>query len=168
MLVGFEKSMWTVVAMLAILKTGAACVPLEPSHPIARIQAVVKLVGADILLTSPASENRFRPLLSVRTVLMSPESVERLCYELDNTSIHTDIEPNDLAFVLFTSGSTGEPKGICQCLTTSIRAHGKAMSVDSTSRVLQFAAYVFDLSYCEIFTTLSHGGSYASHLTLTG
>ncbi|KAK0704048.1 hypothetical protein B0T26DRAFT_658985, partial [Lasiosphaeria miniovina] len=164
-LVGFEKSMWNVVAMLAVLKAGAVCVPLEVSHPIARNQTVAEAASATILLTSPASAHRFAPLApSVQIVQVSADSISETCLKQGINAAAVEPEtvlPSDLAFIMFTSGSTGTPKAICLdhlCMATSIVAHGKAQHVDSTTRMLQFAAHVFDICYYEVFTTLLFGG----------
>lgn len=64
-------------------------------------------------------------------------------------------------YVIFTSGSTGRPKGVMlehAAVATSIKGHGNAMGFCSSTRALQFAAYNFDASIAEIFTTLTHGG----------
>nr|POF13484.1 nonribosomal peptide synthetase easa [Quercus suber] len=155
----FEKSMWTVVAMLAIMKAGGAFVPINPTNPLARRQALVSELKAPLMLTSVAQggvcENMALPVVQVSASMVShlPRS------EADCRQTTT---PANIAYVLFTSGSTGTPKGVVmehRSLASSIRGHGKAFGISANSRVLQFSSYVFDVCLAEIFTTLAVGGS---------
>ncbi|KAH1916160.1 Nonribosomal peptide synthetase 8, partial [Aspergillus fumigatus] len=71
------------------------------------------------------------------------------------------VDATQPAYIAFTSGSTGEPKGIVvphRSIATSMREHGPATRVDTETRALQFASYTFDMSFQEMFTTLTHGG----------
>ncbi|PQE14301.1 non-ribosomal peptide synthetase protein [Rutstroemia sp. NJR-2017a BBW] len=153
----FEKSRWAVVSMLAILKAGGACLPLDPSHPVARHQTILKTVRASLVLTSSAHAPRLRTFME--NVLVVSEIADRVV-----DSVPVDFQrpsPHDPAFIMFTSGSTGVPKGIVlehHNICTTTRYHGAAMQISSKSRVLQFAAYSFDVSLGDIFTTLVHGG----------
>nr|POF14198.1 nonribosomal peptide synthetase tes [Quercus suber] len=155
----FEKSMWTVVAMLAIMKAGGAFVPINPSQPLARRQALVAGLNAPLLLASPttadACEGMPLPVIHLSASLLStiPPTME---YRGQG------VTPTNVAYVLFTSGSTGTPKGVVmehRALASSIRGHGPAFGIRPTSRVLQFSSYIFDGCIAEIFTTLVEGGS---------
>lgn len=154
----FEKSMWTIVAMLAILKAGGAFVPLDPSHPRERLKGIVGRVKADLVVTSPMYAGLFEGIVKY-VAIVSPAMLESLT-RLDSP-LDVNVQPGNAAFVLFTSGSTGQPKGILQehgFVCSSSLAHIKALRVSSQSRVLQFAAYTFDVSMMDIFTTLIWGG----------
>jgi amino acid adenylation domain-containing protein len=73
----------------------------------------------------------------------------------------TAVQSVNSAFVVYTSGSTGKPKGVVlehASVCTSVQAHGTALEIGPKSRVLQFAAYIFDISIQDIFTTLMRGG----------
>ncbi|MCJ1432601.1 hypothetical protein MMC27_001958 [Xylographa pallens] len=156
----FEKSRWAIVAMLAVLKAGGACVPLDPKHPVTRIKTIVADLGskgAGIILTSATTA----PMLcAITPVLIVGPSL------LDNISqcrerMYEKAQPSSAAFVVFTSGSTGKPKGIViehKAVCTSAREHGRKIKLNTSSRVLQFAAYTFDISFSDIFVTLIYGG----------
>ncbi|MCJ1399311.1 hypothetical protein MMC11_002513 [Xylographa trunciseda] len=156
----FEKSRWAIVAMLAVLKAGGACVPLDPKHPVSRLKSIVTDLGsngAGIILTSVTTA----PILcAIKPILVVGPSL------LDNISqcpemIDEEAQPSNAAFVVFTSGSTGKPKGIViehKAVSTSAREHGKEVKLSPSSRVLQFAAYTFDISFSDIFVTLIYGG----------
>ncbi|KAL8735105.1 MAG: hypothetical protein Q9166_000981 [cf. Caloplaca sp. 2 TL-2023] len=154
----FWKSAYATVAMLAILRAGGAFVPLDPSHPADRLKAIIDKAGAKIVVTSPETARLFRDM-PVKTVEVSPTIMDFSEVLLD-FSLPT-VRPDHAAFVLFTSGSTGKPKGIIQehaSVCTSAIAHGRAMHVTSESRVFQYAAFTFDVSMMDIFTTLICGG----------
>ena len=153
----FEKSGWTIVAMLAVLKSGGAFVPLDPAHPVSRLQGIVADVKAKIVLCSSLHE-QLGKAISAQTAVIDRDF-------LDSLPISTAPLPrctsNSAAYVIFTSGTTGKPKGTVvehAAFCTGAAAHGPAMGLDSSSRVLQFASYTFDASIMEILTTLSLGG----------
>ncbi|KAL8978904.1 MAG: hypothetical protein Q9205_005633 [Flavoplaca limonia] len=154
----FEKSLYAVVAMVAILRAGGAFVPLDPSHPKDRLKAIIDRAGAKVVVTSPMTAPLFCGI-SVSVVEVSPANMESCDASADDSL--PAIGPSHAAFVLFTSGSTGQPKGIVQehsSVCASAIAHGNAMHVTSESRVFQYAAFTFDVSMMDIFTTLIHGG----------
>ncbi|KAH8659930.1 hypothetical protein BX600DRAFT_414908 [Xylariales sp. PMI_506] len=156
----FEKSCWAIVAMLAILKAGAAYVPLDASHSDERLRETIKDGKASIVVTSPSQQSRFSSLATPVTV--SPESLFSLPLQSKVDDEEASSESlNDTMYVVYTSGSTGKPKGVIishRTFITSARAHGSAQNFNSSSRVLQFASYAFDASIQEIFTTLVFGG----------
>ncbi|KAI4105689.1 MAG: hypothetical protein L6R37_002588 [Teloschistes peruensis] len=154
----FRKSFSAVVAMVAIHRAGGAFVPLDPSHPKDRLKAIIDKTNAKIIVTSPETAQIFHDT-PVSVVQVSSSSLKSTELSLDN--LLPKVQPDQAAFVLFTSGSTGTPKGIVQehaSVCTSSLAHGRAMYVSSSSRVFQYAAFTFDVSMMDIFTTLIHGG----------
>jgi len=105
----FEKSMWTVVAMLAVLKAGGAFVPLDPDHPASRHEDIFKQTGAQFVLASVqfstlwVSSGRHVVTVSEASTSQLPTVVE---------AANLSVEPGNAAYIIFTSGSTGIPKGV--------------------------------------------------------
>jgi amino acid adenylation domain-containing protein len=151
----FDKSMYTVVAMMATLKAGGACVHLGRNSPIARMSEIIEQTGAGIVLTDNIHAHKFAGV--TEAIVVDQELLD----SLSASAALPTVSPNNPAFVLFTSGSTGKPKGVVVehgSLCTSSRAHGTNRKVGPATRLLQFAAYTFDVSVADIFTTLQRGG----------
>ncbi|KAI0602864.1 hypothetical protein F4775DRAFT_581102 [Biscogniauxia sp. FL1348] len=153
----FEKSKWTVFAVLAVLKAGGSFVLLDPSVPYARLEAIVQQTGATLALSSKACLETCKSLVSRVLVVDEPM--------LDNLEVRpplTLVELHNAAYIMFTSGSTGTPKGVVvEHLNLSNTAvySGRAMGYGRSSRNFQFASHAFDPIITDIFATLVHGGT---------
>ncbi|KAI9902278.1 hypothetical protein N3K66_001630 [Trichothecium roseum] len=157
-LVCFEKSAATIVAMLAILKAGGACVPLDPAHPDAALQLRADDTGAKIALVTPSLAPRLSKIVQ-QTVGIDSDFLQRLVKPSKFSP--PKITPHNACFVIYTSGSTGKPKGVVlehRGIATNAEYSGYSLGYEENSRVLQFASYTFDNSLAEIFTTLTRGG----------
>jgi amino acid adenylation domain-containing protein/non-ribosomal peptide synthase protein (TIGR01720 family) len=153
----FDKSVWNVVSMLGVMKSGAAFVPLDPSTPVSRLQNLVARVDADLVLCSP------RLVAGLQQVANEIVAVDADIFshlpEPGNDQLPS-VKSTDVAYLIWTSGTTGEPKGTMiehGAYCSGAKDHGPAMGMSSQSRVLQFAAHVFDASLVEILTTLMLG-----------
>ncbi|PYH46246.1 nonribosomal peptide synthase Pes1 [Aspergillus saccharolyticus JOP 1030-1] len=156
----FNKSKWNIVAMLGVLKAGGAFVPLDPTHPLPRLQSLAGAVKARILL---CSRDRAQALSEVtETVIpLDQETIDSFPSPSESAGALPQVEGRNAAYVIFTSGSTGEPKGTMlehRAYVSGAMAHAPPHNMYSTSRVLQFAAHTFDASLVEILTTLIVGG----------
>ncbi|KAL4986018.1 hypothetical protein BDW68DRAFT_198330 [Aspergillus falconensis] len=150
----FEKSVWTVVAILAVFKAGGVYVPIEPAHPRGRIEEILTAVSITVALASRKSAGVLDGLC--QTIVDVEEHVLRKGSLPPGLS-----QPSSTAYLLFTSGTTGKPKGLLmshQAICTSIIHHGRAFGAGPHWRTLQFGAHTFDLSIGEFFTTLAFGG----------
>lgn len=156
----FQKSPWAVVAALATMKTGAAYGWIDFDAPTDRCNAIVSKLAAVLVLGDAVTTPKFE---GISPTFVVEEISDSLCQS--NAMVATtdlpDVSPSDTAFVLFTSGSSGEPKGAAIqhfAMASSSFAHGRAQSVGPGSRVFQFAAFTFDVATADIFTTLMSGG----------
>ena len=160
----FEKSMAAVIAIFAILKAGAAFVPLDPSYPHDRRRELVRQIKARVILASPKTSEDCREIVSSVLEISAQSIVEMLSggSEIQDEAILPKSSPHAAAYLLFTSGSTGKPKGIVvehSAVCSSIMSPRKALSPEAGSRVLQFADYAFDASLEEILIPLVNGGT---------
>ncbi|MCJ1279558.1 hypothetical protein MMC21_007382 [Puttea exsequens] len=154
----FTKSIYAVIAMVATHRAGGAFIPLDPSHPKDRINAIIEKAKAKLVIADPETADRFEGS-DLAVLRVSAALLETL--QPDTGPPLPEVRADNAAFVLFTSGSTGKPKGIVQehaSVCTSSLAHGRAMNFTSKSRVFQYAAFTFDVSMMDIFTTLICGG----------
>ncbi|CAG8904531.1 unnamed protein product [Penicillium egyptiacum] len=155
--VHFEKSKWAVVAILAVVKAGAAFVLLDSSFPLNRLRDICEDIQATILISSEALFGVSTQLASSVTVIGDSTRSPGTRFEPLVPSV---LPPNAL-YAVFTSGSTGKPKGVVlehSSFCTSAKAHGALFSLSTSSRVLQFSSYAFDVSISELLTTLCFGG----------
>jgi len=155
----FEKSAWAVVAQLAVLKAGGAFVSLDPDHPDDRLKGLMADVDARVVLTTTKHGSKMGKIAK-EVVIVNKNTVESMMAAA-TPSIDRLETPSDAAYVIFTSGTTGKPKGTViehAAFCTGAMAHAKAMFMSHDSRVLQFASYTFDASVMETLTCLLVGG----------
>ncbi|CAL2107141.1 hypothetical protein T190115A13A_320001 [Tenacibaculum sp. 190524A02b] len=140
-----ERSDWLIVSLLAILKTGGAYVPIDPTYPDERKEYILTDSGS-ILIIDDAFLNTFKESITK----YSTESLDLL------------VKPKDLAYIIYTSGSTGKPKGVmiehCSIINTLL-SQIASFSINSKDNCLQFASPSFDASIWEIGITLLSGAS---------
>ncbi|KAI3319786.1 putative aminoadipate-semialdehyde dehydrogenase [Xylariaceae sp. AK1471] len=155
----FEKSIWTIVAIIGIMKAGGACIPIAASDPTARKAEFISRAGVKTVLTSK-SEYKSSLGLAPDVVEISAESVSRLPEVIGSDKRRTS-SPGSLAYILFTSGSTGLPKGVMlehRNIASSVQNLIPTFGWQSGSRMLQFASHVWDCSIGEILGALLSGG----------
>ncbi|KAL5048586.1 hypothetical protein BDW71DRAFT_205283 [Aspergillus fruticulosus] len=156
----FDKSIWTLVSMLAVLKSGGVIVPLGVQLPVQRLQHILNETAAPVVLTMHKHASKLRDLTSAKVLTIDSRFIATLSrpfYPLNDCDLTTE----SAAVVIYTSGSTGAPKGVVLThgtICTSIESHGAKLRIDADTRALQYSAYVFDLSLLDILSTLRFGG----------
>ncbi|KAK4442764.1 hypothetical protein QBC34DRAFT_488678 [Podospora aff. communis PSN243] len=159
----FEKSRWTIVAVLAVMKSGATLVMMDPSLPLARLQNMGKQVGAKVMISSALQHDLAREILPEGQHI----AVESNAFKaIPDSFLVTppklpEVPPSALMYIIFTSGSTGTPKGVQishRTYTSSAYPRAAAVGYNEQSRVLDFASYAFDVSIDSMLLTLANGG----------
>ncbi|KAG8165144.1 hypothetical protein KVR01_005419 [Diaporthe batatas] len=158
----FEKSRWTIVAVLAVMKAGATIAMMDPSLPLGRLQNMAVQVGAKIMVSS-----RLQHDLGTNILPEGPRFVveeEAFATLTDSSELPTlpAVPPTALMYIIFTSGSTGTPKGVKishRTYTSSAIPRAAAVGYSEESRVLDFASYAFDVSIDSMLLTLGNGGT---------
>lgn len=152
----FQKSLWAVVAMMAVMKAGGTFVPMSPDHPEERIRKLVKQIGGKMIMCSESLFPSFEGIAD-QTFAVGKSMLETL----PKGVLDTSVQPNNSVYIMFTSGSTGEPKGCviehATCCAT-MRHLSNISKMSNQSRTLQLSAYTFDGMVFEILVTLGVGG----------
>lgn len=146
--VSCHRSIDTIVNLLSVLAAGITYLPIDFDLPVDRLQKIVSEAGVNYFLPASPTESHSAIGLSV-----IPE---------DNADGRQEAVVSDHAYVLFTSGSTGVPKGVCMphlALSNLVEWQNKNSKSGVGFRTLQFAKLTFDVSFQEIFCTLSTGGT---------
>ena len=143
-----------ITVLLGILKSGAAYVPLDPALPVERITRVLTASGATLLVTDRAAAGE-HPGLRGGPVLF----VDELDPESPDTPRGIRVDPSDLAYCMFTSGSTGAPKGVAVPHRGPVNLVRWQLRHRRPLRTLQWTSPGFDVSVQEIFATLASGAS---------
>ncbi|KAI4729506.1 peptide synthetase [Aureobasidium sp. EXF-10728] len=154
------------ISQLAILKSGAAFCPLNLDVPEERLKFILKDTSASILLTTTAMRPKLPDLQDVAIIAVDDEQCE-LNFDSGDSEMLGDKmtrpDTSSLAYIMYTSGSTGLPKAVClshQAVTQSLLAHDRF--IPSFSRFLQFASPTFDVSVFEIFFPWYRGSTLVS------
>lgn len=151
-----ERSPDFVVAALAVMKSGAAYLPLDTSTPADRITTILDDAAAIVLLTDPSATRTISPgRCSVRAFAIPDGPSQRAFKPLEP-------DPKHLAYIIYTSGSTGTPKGVeitHANLCNLIDWHVTAFGVTSADRASQVARLEFDAAVWEIWPYLTTGAS---------
>ncbi|HEY52373.1 MAG TPA: AMP-binding protein, partial [Caldilineae bacterium] len=150
-----QRSPQTVAAMLAVLKTGAAYLPLDPAYPKERLAFVMEDARARVALTETALVDDL-PETDARVVALDGEWPAITLESDENPGVR--ISPDHVAYVIYTSGSTGRPKGVLiqhRGLNNLIAWHQKEFGVTSADRATHLAGLGFDAAVWEIWPHLT-------------
>ena len=153
-----EKGWEQVAALYGVLHGACAYLPVDPALPIERRHRLLALAGAQVVLTQQGLQADSAWPADVRTLTL----VDREVSGLDASPLPITQAPEDLAYVLFTSGSTGEPKGVMiehRHAANTLQDINRRFRVGPGDRVLGLSAAHFDLSVYDLFGVLAAGGT---------
>lgn len=153
-----ERSFDLIVSLLAILKAGGAYLPLDLHYPLERLQYMMQDAQASVLVTQKKLGNDLSSE-SVKSVYLDSDSAQYT--KCSAANLNDEAKSEDLAYVIYTSGSTGNPKGVAMPhlpLVNLLDWQSSDLSLPQ-ARTLQFTPVSFDVSFQEIFSTLSTGGT---------
>jgi amino acid adenylation domain-containing protein len=154
----FEKSIWTVVAMLGVMKAGGASVAMDSSQPEERLRSIINQVNSKLILSSTANKALARNLTKDMVVVVDHTQ----SWQTDTSKAKLPLpSSSNTLYVSFTSGSTGIPKGAIVThskFCSSVRYQGYALGFTNESRVFDFASYSFDVAWSNALQTLCGGG----------
>jgi amino acid adenylation domain-containing protein len=146
------------IAVLGVMKAGAACVPVDPAYPADRIAYMLADSAAPVLITDRALADGL-PATGARLVLVDADA-DMIAAE-SAEPIPSGAHPDGLAYVIYTSGSTGRPKGVAmphRPIVNLLAWQAAEWRHPSASTTLQFTTLSFDVSFQEIFSCWHSGG----------
>ena len=152
-----QRSIEMMVALLAILKAGAAYVPLDPELPPHRLSFLIEDSGVEVILVSG---DPVQPLLESAARVLRLDQAQEVIARQSTVNPNRQVHPDNLAYVMYTSASTGRPKGVGVAHRSVLRLVCEAnyVELDETQCTLQLAPLAFDASTFEIWAALLLGG----------
>ena len=152
-----ERSADMITGVIAILKAGGAYVPVDPDYPAERIEYMLKDSGAALMISNKQTLQKLRIKSKIEIIETDPDQKNLKSQSSEN--LNEKYPSDNLAYMLYTSGSTGNPKGVRMpgsSLVNLLLWQDKQF-VNKDRRVLQFTSLNFDVSFQEIFSTLCFG-----------
>ncbi|MDR0219682.1 MAG: amino acid adenylation domain-containing protein [Enterobacteriaceae bacterium] len=167
--IALERSPRLIATLIGVMRAGGACLPLDLSYPSQRIAAMLEQAQPQVVIVDEQSEkwlniatvSPLTPALKIDALLVDRlvDGFAENMPELAATG--AEILPEQLAYLLFTSGSTGQPKGVAmphRSLSNLVIWQNSTQSGKNIHSTLQYAPLSFDVSFQEIFATLAAGG----------
>ncbi|MEO1627586.1 MAG: amino acid adenylation domain-containing protein, partial [Bacteroidota bacterium] len=148
-----SRSHWMIVAIMGVLKAGAAYVPIDPEYPDARKEFILEDSGCRLVLSDG-------PVQEGAETREGQEWIDLSSEDWDVPTASTSVDPHNLAYVIYTSGTTGQPKGVLiehRHVSRLLFNDQPLFDFDQYDRWTLFHSYCFDFSVWEIFGALLHG-----------
>jgi len=159
--VALDRSVDLVVVLLAVLKTGAAFVPIDPAFPADRIGHMINDAGPKLVIVGASTQDAL-PFWEGACLNMDEARNNTANSDVEQRNLEANVRAEDLAYVIYTSGSTGKPKGVeishgalCNLLYSMQREPG----CSETDRLLAVTTISFDIALLELFLPLLCGAT---------
>ena len=158
-----EKNIYSAYGIYAVLKAGGVLVALDPSQPSEKLDAIISASGINVLITIPSHQRKIDELCtSDLLILGSAQGVSwKDIFKISSDrQVDVEISPSDLAYILYTSGSTGEPKGIVHTHASGLayaRQSAQLYEVSEADVVGNVASLHFDQSTFGYFSAMYAG-----------
>jgi len=156
--ISIQRNFEMIIGVLAILKLGAAYVPIDPDYPYKRIDYLLDNAQARILLTQAGLLKHLANNDEIKVVCIDSEQTILENYPGDNLAL--SVTNTELAYIIYTSGSTGNPKGVIidhRGAVNTLHTMNRRFNISDTDRIFAIASLSFDLSVYDIFGTLAAG-----------
>jgi amino acid adenylation domain-containing protein len=155
----FEPGATTIVAIVAALKAGRTYVPADPRNPIDRLHLILDDSQASAIVTDTKNLSLSEKLSNGRLPIINVDVADRL---IDLGQRAAPASPDSHAYILYTSGSTGQPKGVVQNhrnVLFHIRNYTNNLHISANDRLTLLSSYGFDAAVMDIFGALLNGAS---------
>ena len=153
-----DRSHYTIIAILAVLKSGAAYVPISPEFPDERIKYVIEETKSKVIIANENLRFRIRRITIDLEIIPIEDNALWNDYSKENAAIKA--RSNNLAYIIYTSGTTGKPKGVMienKGVVNLITHLLEIYQMPNNQSILLFANYVFDAAMEQIFLSLIGG-----------
>ncbi|KAF2469221.1 nonribosomal peptide synthetase 7 [Lindgomyces ingoldianus] len=157
--IALERSVDLVVVLLAVLKTGAAYVPIDPAFPADRISYMIDDARPKLIVVGASTQDALSSWGGAR--LSIDEARDNMANsDAEKSNLEVDVRADDLAYVIYTSGSTGKPKGVeisHGALSNLLCSMQREPGCSGTDRLLAVTTISFDIAALELFLPLLCG-----------
>jgi amino acid adenylation domain-containing protein len=182
-IVFLDRSLHMPIALMGILKSGCAYVPIDVTSPEDRIKYIISDCSAKVILTDSKNEckikdiyndfiegqknnkkqnQKYQSIALIEKIDIEVLKKELISYEHYTRNLETNLSPTSCAYLIYTSGSTGKPKGVMiehRSLVNRINWMNNKYPLTSNDKILQKTSYAFDVSVWEIFWANLYGAS---------
>lgn len=159
--ISLDRSHWPIITILAVLKSGGAYVPIEPSLPNDRMRYIAEAADLAVIVTEAGYETRLAEISSAKIVTIE-QYRGRACEATRLSRAETGVKEDDICYVLFTSGTTGRPKGVVtehRNVVHFVGAFNQVCDTTAADRVFQGFSLGFDGSVEEMWMAFSNGAT---------